>query len=44
MKREVVVLTLSEKWGKKCVAVYDVNTGKILRLVSSPHGDGIPSS
>ena len=43
MKREVVVLTLSEKWGKKCVAVYDVNTGEILRLVSNPQGDGIPS-
>ena len=44
MKREVVVLTLSEKWGKKCVAVYDVNTGELLRLVSKPQGDGIPSS
>ena len=43
MKREVVVLTLSEKWHKKCVAVYDINTEEILRLVSSPQGDGIPS-
>ena len=44
MKREVVVLTLSEKWGKKCVAVYDVRTEDILRLVSNPQGDGIESS
>lgn len=43
MKREVVILTLSEKWHKKCVAVYDINREEILRLVSSPQGDGIPS-
>lgn len=43
MKREVVVLTLSEKWHEKCVAVYDMNTDEILRLVRSPEGDGIPS-
>lgn len=42
MKREVVVLTLSEKWREKCVVVYDVNTEEILRLVRSPQGDGIP--
>lgn len=42
MKRKVVILTLSEKWSKKCVAVYDANTGDILRLVSNPQGEGIP--
>ncbi len=44
MVKEVVILTLSEKWGKKCIAVYDVQNDCLLRLVSErTHGDGIPS-
>ena len=44
MENEVIILTLSEKWGKKCVAAYDTKTGKLIRLVSEPeHGDGIPT-
>lgn len=43
MKRTVIILTLSEKWGGKCVAAYDNDSQKIVRLVSSKDGDGIPN-
>ena len=44
MENEVIILTLSEKWGKKCVAAYNKKTGKLVRLVSElKHGAGIPT-
>jgi len=44
VENEVIILTLSEKWGKKCVAAYDTKTEKLIRLVSEPeHGAGIPT-
>ena len=43
MKKKVVILTLSEKWKKKCIVAFDREEKKLLRLVSSPeNGDGIP--
>ncbi len=42
MENEVIILTLSEKWGKKCVAAYDTKAQQLVRLVSEPeHGAGI---
>lgn len=45
MEKEVAILTLSEKWGEKCIAAYDFQCNCLIRLVSEPeHGGGIPSS
>lgn len=42
MIKKVVILSLSEKWGKKCVACYDMEAEKLIRLVSEAEsGDGI---
>ena len=43
MKRRVIVLTLSEKFGKKCVAAYDFERERLVRLVSDENGTGIPN-
>ena len=37
----VVILTMSEKFGKKCVAAYDIDNKRLVRLVSNEQGDGI---
>lgn len=42
MITKVVILTLSEKWGKKCIVAYDANSQRLLRLVSkAADGAGI---
>lgn len=43
MESEVIILTLSEKWGNKCVVAYDIKKERLIRLVSEPKfGSGIP--
>lgn len=44
MEKNVAILTLSEKHGGKCVAAYDFNDNKIIRLVSDAScGKSIPN-
>lgn len=38
MKHKITILTLSRKWGGRCVAGYDHNDERIVRLVSNVHG------
>ena len=43
MKKDVAILTLSEKHGGKCIAAYDFEDKKIVRLVSDAEsGESIP--
>ncbi len=38
MKHDITVFTLSRKWGGRCVAGYDHNDKRVVRLVSDKHG------
>lgn len=43
MKKDVIILTISEKYKGKCVAAYDIKDDKLLRLVSDKNGGSIPN-
>ena len=38
MKHDITILALSRKWGGRCVAGYDHDAGRIVRLVSDEFG------
>lgn len=44
MKHTITILAISRKWGGRCVAGYDHNDGRLVRLVSDEQGTQLETS